>query len=90
MAKATKKKDPSGKGKAKSKDNKKNKGKEANSGGGMVNLSKESWGEFKKIQWPTPKQAMNESVIVIITVTFIIGLVSAYDWLSNFILGFII
>ena len=90
MAKATKKKDPSGKDKSKSKDNKKNKGKDANPGGGAITMVKDSWLEFKKIQWPTPKQAMNESVIVIVTVIFIIGLVSAYDWLANFLLGFII
>ncbi|PKL75157.1 MAG: preprotein translocase subunit SecE [Candidatus Melainabacteria bacterium HGW-Melainabacteria-1] len=51
---------------------------------------KESWGEFRKIQWPTPKQAANESVIVLITVVFMIALVTLYDLFSNYILSFIL
>ncbi len=51
---------------------------------------KESWSEFRKIQWPTPRQAANESIVVLITVVFMIALITGYDWLSNFLLSFIL
>lgn len=51
---------------------------------------KDSWGEFRKIQWPTPKQATNESIIVLMTVIFVIAMVNLYDFISNFLLGFIL
>ncbi|HEY9843078.1 MAG: preprotein translocase subunit SecE [Candidatus Sericytochromatia bacterium] len=51
---------------------------------------KDSWVEFRKIQWPTPRQAANESIVVLLTVIFVIALVRSYDWISNFILGFIL
>lgn len=50
----------------------------------------ESWAEFKKIQWPTPRQAMNESLVVIFTVLFVVALVTLYDWLSSLILSLIL
>jgi len=51
---------------------------------------KDSWSEFQKIQWPTPRQATNESVIVLLTVVFVIALVNLYDFVSNFVLSFIL
>lgn len=89
MAKATKKKDTADKEKSKSKDSKK-KNESASGIAALPQFTKESWGEFKKIQWPTPKQAVNESVVVLITVVFVVGLVSIYDWASTWIIDFII
>lgn len=51
---------------------------------------KDSWSEFRKIQWPTPRQAANESIVVLITVLFVIALVTGYDWASNYLLSFIL
>ncbi len=51
---------------------------------------KDSWGEFKKVQWPTPRQATVESIVVLITVIFVIALVNFYDYISNFLLSFIL
>lgn len=76
----------------KSKDSKK-KGKEVETVSGPAQLQqfvKDSWGEFRKIQWPTPRQAANESVVVLITVIFIIALVNCYDWIATTLLSFIL
>lgn len=51
---------------------------------------KDSWGEFRKIQWPTPRQATNESIVVLATVVFVIALVNLYDYVSTLLLGTIL
>lgn len=51
---------------------------------------KDSWSEFRKIQWPTPRQATNESIVVLLTVVFVIALVNLYDFVSNFVLSLIL
>ena len=75
----------------------KKKGKEAvekaNPAEGLQNLQqfvKDSWTEFRKIQWPTPRQVTNESVVVLITVVFMILLVNCYDFICNYFLSFIL
>lgn len=50
----------------------------------------ESWAEFRKIQWPTLPKAINQSLVVLATVTFLALLVTTYDWLANFILNLIL
>ncbi|PIQ24128.1 preprotein translocase subunit SecE [bacterium (Candidatus Blackallbacteria) CG17_big_fil_post_rev_8_21_14_2_50_48_46] len=55
----------------------------------FTQFSKDSWTEFKKIQWPTRKQALNESIVVLVTVVFIILLVKGYDLFSGWLLHFI-
>lgn len=90
MSKATKKEtsDSEKTSKAKSKE-KKPKEQNPNQIQVFVQFCKDSWGEFKKIQWPTRRQALNESVIVLLTVVFIVALVNFYDFISSFLLGFI-
>lgn len=56
----------------------------------LVQYFKDSWAEFKKVQWPTPRQAANESIVVLVTVIFVIGLVNFYDLISNYLLSFIL
>lgn len=56
----------------------------------LIQFSKDSWGEYRKIQWPTPRQVTVESIVVLITVIFVISLVNFYDFISNFLLGFIL
>lgn len=78
------------------KENKK-KGKEAvekaSPAEGVQNLQqfvKDSWSEFRKIQWPTPRQVTNESIVVLVTVVFMIVLVNFYDFICNYFLSFIL
>jgi len=75
---------------SKKKDSKKKGEEEASNPKEIVQFVKDSWGEFRKIQWPTPRQAANESVVVLLTVIFMIALVNLYDFISNFLLGFIL
>lgn len=56
----------------------------------LVQFSKDSWSEYRKIQWPTPRQVTVESIVVLITVIFVIALVNFYDFISNFLLSFIL
>jgi preprotein translocase SecE subunit len=56
----------------------------------LIQFLKESWGEFRKVQWPTPRKAINQSIVVLITVVMMILLVNLYDFISGFLLGFIL
>lgn len=51
---------------------------------------KDSFSELKKVHWPTRKQAIGETIIVIIITVFFITLVSLFDnifsWFFNYIL----
>jgi preprotein translocase subunit SecE len=90
MSKATKK-DVSESEKApraKSKD-KKEKKPESNKINELIQFNKDSWAEFRKIQWPSRKQALSESLVVLITVVFIVALVNLYDVVSGWLLHFI-
>lgn len=95
MAKATKKEAAHPEKPAKSKKDSAKKGKEPAVAEASllkrgVQFSKDAWGEFQKIQWPTPRHAMNQSVVVLFTVILIILLVNLYDFISGFLLGFIL
>lgn len=52
-------------------------------------FSKDSFGELKKIQWPTKKQAVSETIVVLITVVSLTLLVLLFDnilaWLFSLI-----
>ena len=90
MSKATKKdvSEPEKASKAKSKD-KKDKKPENNKINDLIQFNKDSWAEFRKIQWPSRKQALGESLVVLITVVFIVALVNLYDVASSWLLHFI-
>ena len=55
----------------------------------LKQFTKESFSELKKIHWPTRRQAMGETVVVLITVVFLTSLVVLFDkvlaWLFSFI-----
>lgn len=94
MAKATNKesaKEQDSKAASSKKDSKKKGQEEQVSGPAQLQqFVKDSWGEFRKIQWPTPRQATNESIVVLLTVVFVIALVNLYDFVSNFVLSLIL
>jgi len=90
MAKATKKETEANKASGSKKDGKKKAKEEQSSLKNLQQFMKDSWTEFNKIQWPTPRQAINESIVVLIVVVFIIGLVNLYDMFSGFLLSFIL
>lgn len=95
MSKATKKEkeetESTAKSKPKGKDSsKKDSSSKKNTIASAKLFLQESWTEFKKIQWPTPRQAMNESLVVVFTVILVVIMVTVYDWLSGLILSLIL
>ena len=50
---------------------------------------KEILAELKKVQWPTRKQAMGETLVVLIVVIFITGLIVFYDFILGIVFNFI-
>lgn len=36
--------------------------------------------EFKKISWPTRKQVINETIVVLLVVMFLTALITGMDW----------
>lgn len=92
MSKATKKQviEKEKQTKAKSKEKKEKKDKKNNNFiQDFILFSQDSWAEFKKIEWPTHKQAINESIVVLMTVVFIVALVNLYDFISAWLLNLI-
>jgi preprotein translocase SecE subunit len=89
MSKATKKETSDSEKTSKAKSKEKKPKEQVNQIQVFIQFCKDSWTEFKKIQWPTRKQAFNESVIVLITVVFIVTLVNFYDFISHYLLNFI-
>lgn len=59
---------------------------------GFVSLKKyvkDSFNELKKVQWPTRKQALGETVVVIITVIFFTSLTILFDRVLGWFFGII-
>jgi len=50
---------------------------------------KDSFSELKKIQWPTRRQAMGETVVVLITVVFLTSMVVLFDKILEWGFSFI-
>ena len=46
--------------------------------------------ELKKVQWPTAKQTVNNTVIVLICCAVVALFIGAFDWLANSIVDAII
>ena len=52
-----------------------------------VDLLLETEGEMKKVSWPSRQEAWNSSMVVVVTVLFMMGLLFFYDVLLNYVLG---
>ncbi|MDR1156710.1 MAG: preprotein translocase subunit SecE [Oscillospiraceae bacterium] len=65
--------------------------KRAPKGQGRVALwMREMRSELKKVVWPAPKQVLNNSTIVIVSVILIGGIIAVYDLLANRLLTAVI
>ena len=51
--------------------------------GRIVKWFRELKSELKKVQWPTAKQTVNNTVIVIICVAVVAVVIGAFDWLAG-------
>lgn len=56
----------------------------------LQNYFRASFLELKKIQWPARKQVIAETIVVLITVTFMTGLITLFDKIIVWVLSFII
>lgn len=54
-----------------------------------VDLLVETEGEMRKVSWPSRQEAWNSSMIVVITVLFLMGLLFCYDVVLNQLLRFL-
>lgn len=52
-------------------------------------FAKDSFGELKKVQWPTRRQAVSETVVVLVTVIFLTLLVLLFDNILAWLFGLI-
>jgi len=51
----------------------------------FVNFLKESYGELKKVSWPTKEDAVNSSVVVIAFIVFFALFLALVDYVVNMI-----
>ena len=51
-----------------------------------VDLLVETEAEMKKVSWPSRQEAWNSSLVVVVTVMFMMGLLFFYDYVLNLIL----
>lgn len=58
--------------------------------GRIVKWLRELKSELKKVQWPTAKQTVNNTVIVLICCAVVALFIGAFDWLANSIVDAII
>ncbi len=58
--------------------------------GRLVKWLRELKSELKKVQWPTAKQTVNNTVIVLICCAVVALFIGAFDWLANSIVDAII
>ncbi|MDR0382147.1 MAG: preprotein translocase subunit SecE [Oscillospiraceae bacterium] len=58
--------------------------------GRMALWMREMRSELKKVVWPAPKQVLNNSTIVIVSVVLIGGIIAVYDLLANRLLTTVI
>ncbi len=73
---------------------KKNSKKEKKKNGFFKRLAKyfrDTWGEFKKIVWPSRKQVLNNCVVVLVTIlvvaVVVFGLDTLFGWVRSLIIG---
>lgn len=52
---------------------------------------KDTWGEFKKIVWPSRKQVLNNCAVVLVTIlvvaVVVFGLDTLFGWVRSIIIG---
>jgi preprotein translocase subunit SecE len=56
----------------------------------IVQYFRETWFELKKVSWPTRSEAINLTVVVIVTSTFLAIILSLMDWLFSSAFGLIL
>ena len=53
----------------------------------LVQYLRETWFELKKVSWPTRREAVNLTVIVILVTTFLAIVLGLLDWFYSLAFG---
>jgi preprotein translocase subunit SecE len=53
----------------------------------IVRYLRETWFELRKVSWPTRKEAVNLTIIVIVVTTFLSIILSVMDWIFQSLFG---
>jgi preprotein translocase subunit SecE len=51
---------------------------------------RQTWAELKKVRWPNRREAVNLTVIVLLTTVAMSAFLGVVDWLSGQLFGFLI
>jgi preprotein translocase subunit SecE len=49
----------------------------------IIRYFRETWFELKKVSWPTRREALNLTIVVVIVATFMSIVLSLMDWLFS-------
>jgi preprotein translocase subunit SecE len=56
----------------------------------IVRYFRETWFELKKVSWPTRREALNLTGIVVVVTTFLSIVLALLDWLYSMAFGLIL
>ncbi len=53
----------------------------------IIRYLRETWFELRKVSWPTRKEAVNLTIIVVVVTTFLSIILSIMDWVFQMVFG---
>lgn len=53
----------------------------------IVRYLRETWFELRKVSWPTRREAVNLTVMVIVVTTFLAIILGLMDWFYSWVFG---
>jgi preprotein translocase subunit SecE len=56
----------------------------------VVNYFVGSWAELKKVSWPTKKEVLNHTVIVLVSATLAIAITGAVDYGLTYLVQYLV
>lgn len=56
----------------------------------IVNYFVSSWTELKKVNWPTKKEVLNHTIIVVISATLAIAITGAVDYGLTYLVQYLV
>ena len=56
----------------------------------VVRYSRQTWAELKKVRWPSRREAINLTAIVLLTTVAMSAFLGVVDWLSGQLFSFLI
>lgn len=53
----------------------------------IIRYLRETWFELKKVSWPTPRETLNLTIMVIVVTLFLAIVLGLLDWIYSMIFG---